>query len=382
MLLLSAYLRHYATVREIGRIAEEMGVPILLGGPMFNLRKTAEAWRDVPGLTAVYGGEADLILARLVDAICRRAPLDDIPGVVTPDGGYSGPARPLRDLDRVPVPDFTDFPWDRYPTRVIPLMASRGCQWGKCLFCSDVVSASGRTFRNRSAGNVLAEMREQARRHQTRNFLFLDLKLNSNPSLMRGISEELQRYVPGAEWIGTVHVDLRRDNGLSPRDLKAAVASGMRRVSFGLESGSQRLLDSMQKGSSVEANSAFIRHAWEAGLSLRTTMFKGFPGETADDMAATADFLEAHEPYLDRVQFNEFSLLEDTPVFEAMMEGERLDSTMRVTGIDHRNAKARYRTADGAGRTYRREKSRALRAVHRINRRELRSDARQFDGLM
>ena len=92
-------------------------------------------------------------------------------------------------------------------------MASRGCQWNKCLFCSDIVSASGRTFRTRSAENVLVEMREQSQRHDTRNFLFLDLKLNSNPNLMRGISEELQRYVPGAEWIGTVMWTVARTTG-------------------------------------------------------------------------------------------------------------------------------------------------------------------------
>ena len=382
ILLLSAYLQHYPSVEAIGALACAAGVPVLLGGPMFNLRETAEAWRGIPGVAAVYGGEADLVLSHLVSAICDGRPVDAIPGVLTPEGLYGGPARPLRSLDAAPVPDFTDFPWERYPVRIVPLMASRGCQWGKCLFCSDVVSASGRTFRTRSVEGVLAEMAEQARRHRTRNFLFLDLKLNSNPALMRGIADGLQSRVPGAEWIGTVHVDLRQDNGLSPADLRAAVASGMRRVSFGLETGSQRLLDRMHKGSSVEANSAFIRQAHAAGLSIRTTMFKGYPGETADDMAATADFLEAHERYLDRVRFNDFSLLEETPIFAAMAAGTREAGAMRMVEVDHRQARAQYRNPEGAGRAYRREKARALRAVHRINRTPLRAGARQFDGLM
>lgn len=382
ILMMSAYLQYYPTVVEMGKLARAAGVPLLLGGAMFNLRQTARAWLDVPGLSAIYGGEADLVLAELVDAICKRRPLDKFPGVMTPDGLDTGAAPPLRNLDDAPFPDFADFPWDRYPTRIVPLMASRGCQWNKCLFCSDIVSASGRTFRTRSAGNVLAEMREQSRRLHTRNFLFLDLKLNSNPNLMRGISEDLQRHVPGAEWIGTVHVDCRKDNGLSRRDLEAAVRSGMRRVSFGLETGSQRLLDLMKKGSMVEANSEFIRHAHEAGLSVRTTMFKGYPGETAEDMAATADFLEAHAQYLDRVQFNEFSLLQGTPIFEAVIAGDRSGSTMKVAALNDRRANARYRTDEGAGHAYRREKSRALAVVHRINRKQLRSEARQFDGLM
>ncbi len=103
-------------------------------------------------------------------------------------------------------------------------MTGRGCQWDKCVFCSDVVSVSGRTFRTRSVDSVLLEMQEQARRHNTASFLFLDLKLNSYPDMIRGIADGIGRYVQGAEWIGTVHVDRRRDNGLSRRDLQAAVA--------------------------------------------------------------------------------------------------------------------------------------------------------------
>jgi radical SAM superfamily enzyme YgiQ (UPF0313 family) len=149
--------------------------------------------------------------------------------------------------------------------------------------------------------SVIHEMREQARRHSTTNFLFLDLKLNSNPNLLRGIVENVQRNVRGAQWIGTVHVDGRSDNGLSRGELRAAVAAGMRRVSFGLESGSQKMLDAMDKGCTVERNSEFIRTAHEAGLSVRATMFKGYPGETAEDIELTAQFLEKHADYIGRI---------------------------------------------------------------------------------
>jgi radical SAM superfamily enzyme YgiQ (UPF0313 family) len=298
-----------------------------------------------------------------------------------PDGRTAPPATPLRPLDATPFADFTDFPWERYPVRIIPLMTGRGCQWSKCAFCSDVVSANGLSYRTRSIGHVLSEMEEQARRHGTRNFLFLDLKLNSWPEMLRGIADGLPSRVPGAEWIGTVHVDTRDDNGLSRRDLKAAVRSGMRRVSFGLESGSQRLLDVMQKGSTVEGNSQFIRDAHGVGLSVRCTMFAGYPGETDHDMAATADFLEAHEGFLDRVRFNAFSLLDDTPIFKAMADqsGAAILTHLRS---DPQRARMNYRNPRTHTKAYRTQKERALAAVFRINKRPVRSSARQFDGLM
>jgi anaerobic magnesium-protoporphyrin IX monomethyl ester cyclase len=381
ILLLSAYLQHHATVAEIGKLAKAAGVPLLLGGPAFNLDETSAAWRSIPGLTAIFGGEADLILPELVDAVVQGKDLLRFRGVILPEGQRSPPAPPLRPLSASPLPDFTDFPWDRYRVRIIPVMTGRGCQWARCRFCSDVVSASGRDFRTRQLEPVLNELREQSRRHATNNFLFLDLKLNSNPALFRGIADGIQDAVPGAQWIGTVHVDNRRDNGLSRQDLRRAAAGGMRRISFGLESGSQRMLDLMDKGSTVEANAAFVRHAHEAGISVRCTMFKGYPGETAEDLIQTANFLEEHSAYIDRVRYNDFSIIEGTPIWRDAFGAEGLEG-IRVLRRDSRHAKARYVNAETQGGDYRRAKARVLAAVYAINRRKVRRGARMFDGLM
>lgn len=381
-LLISAYLQHYRTVVEIGKLAAAHGVPMMVGGPMFNQVETASVWRRVPGLVALIGAEADLIVPDIVNAVCGGGDLLGFAGVVLPDGRRSAAAPPLRQLDRVPVPDFSDFPWDRYRMRVVPLMAGRGCQWNRCNFCSDIVSVSGRTFRSRSVETVLHEIREQARRHQTTNFLFLDLKLNSSPAMFRGIVEGIQSSVRGAEWIGTVHVDQRADNGLSRADLRAAVASGMRRVSFGLESGSQRMLDLMEKGCRVETNSQFIREAYEAGLSVRATMFKGYPGETAEDLEQTADFLNRHREWLDRVRFNDFSIQAGTPIYAAVTDDPDQYPDIMVRRLEHRDARALYIARHTTSPAYRRAKAAVSEAVFAINRRRLRSAARAFDGLM
>ena len=382
IILLSAYLQHYNSVGEIARLAKARNIPVLLGGPMFNLPETADLWRKIDGITAVVGAEVDLSVGDLVSAVCTGADLLQFPGVVLPDGQSSTVAPPFRRLDDSPLPDFTDFPWDRYPVRIIPMMTGRGCQWDKCLFCSDVISASGRTFRTKSVDTVLLEMQELARRHESTNFLFLDLKLNSYPAMFRGISESIQSYVQGAEWVGTVHVDLRNDNGLSRADLNAAARGGMRRINFGLESGSQRLLDLMQKGCSVERNSEFIRHAYEAGLSVRCSMFRGFPGETAEDMRQTADFLAAHARYLDRVRFIDFKVPEGTPIARALAEKNEMAGRLETQRRDARRARVDYFNPEGRDRAYRRAKARALATIYAINRNPLRPSARQFDGLM
>lgn len=381
-ILISAYLQHFNSVAAISRLAQAQGVPVVLGGPMFNLPEVADEWRRIVGVSAVVGAEVDRDLPDLIEALCRKTDPLAFPGVLLSDGRRSVAAVPLRRLDETPVPDFTDFPWDRYPGRIVPMMTGRGCQWDKCLFCSDVISVSGRTFRTRSVENVLNEMQEQARRHETTNFLFLDLKLNSWPDMIRGIAKGIGRIVQGAEWIGTVHVDERKDNGLSRSDLETAVEGGMRRISFGLESGSQRLLDAMHKGSSVTRNSIFLRDAHAAGLSIRCTMFKGFPGETAADLAATVRFLEEHAVLLDRVRFNEFTIHTGTPIWTAVMQKAEAAQKLNVMRLDPRRARVEYRHAESRTAAYRKAKAQALDLVYRINRRHLRDTARQFDGLM
>lgn len=381
VLLLSAYLNHFSSVEAIARIAKEMQIPVLLGGPMLNLPRTADVWRQIPGVTAVVGAESDVTIADLVETVVRGGDLLAFPGVVLPDGTRSGIAPPMRRLEQIPIPDFTDFPWDRYPVRVIPVMTGRGCQWDKCLFCSDVITTAGRTFRTRPIEAVMLEIEELSRRHQTTNIIFIDIKLNSYPDMLRGIANNIQRYVRGAEWIGTVHVDQRKDNGLSRKDLAGAVRGGMRRVSFGLESGSQRMLDLMEKGTNVERNSEFIRHAHEAGLSIRCTMFRGFPGETADDMRATVKFLEAHKNYIDRVRFVDFKLSEGTPIHDAVVQKNPVAESLLVTRTDLKRAKLFY-DHSYQDRHYRREVAKACGIVHQINRGHLRNSARQFDGMM
>ena len=105
----------------------------------------------------------------------------------------------------------------KYPKVIVPIITGRGCGWGVCTFCSDVTSTAGRTFRSRSPENVLAELEYQYRRLGARLFVFTDLKLNSDLEVWRALGRDFQKAVPGARWIGAVHVGHSGENGLSRR---------------------------------------------------------------------------------------------------------------------------------------------------------------------
>jgi radical SAM superfamily enzyme YgiQ (UPF0313 family) len=333
-------------------------------------------------LTAIVGAEVDLSLAELVDAVVRGRDLTAFEGVLLPDGRSGPSSKPLRQLDKLPIPDFGDFPWPRYPTPIIPVMTGRGCSWGACTFCADVRTANGRTFRSRPLDAVLDELQHQAARHKTKNFIFLDIKLNSDLSMWHGLIDQFQRRVPGARWIGVVHVQADGDSGLSREELEAAHAAGLIRVTFGLESGSQSLTNTMAKGTRVERTSAFVRDAYAAGISVRCTAFLGYPRETTADIDATHSFLRSHQREFDRVRLGLFKAIPGTRFAELYDRSPNRYPGLSRFRWDHRYARASYRYEPSLDRSYRRAKTRVLRVVHEINRRPLRSGAEAFDGLM
>ncbi len=387
VILLSAYLTHRRHVEFIASLAARRGVPVLLGGPAFNMPGVAAHWADIHGITAVFAGEAEWSIVALTDALCRGEDIRSQPGVYVP-ASRQDPARepqalePIGRLDDLPLPDFSDFPWDRYPHRIVPLMASRGCGWGRCTFCSDVLTANGRGFRSRHVERVLDEVAGQAARYATRDFIFLDIKLNSDVALWRGIIDGMQPQVPGARWIGTVHVDARGDHGLDRDTLERASAGGLTRVSFGLESGSQRMLRHMAKNCTVERNETFLRDASAAGISVRATMVVGYPGEDAADVDLSSRFLERNHAFLDRINLCRFKPVRGT-MFEHLQErhpGRFRD--VDILGWDADTARASYRPGEGRGSRYRSAVRGLLRAVYAINRKPLVASAVQFDGLM
>ncbi|TVP55594.1 MAG: radical SAM protein [Halomonadaceae bacterium] len=382
-ILVSSYLQYHQLLITLAGQAKGANIPLLLGGPYFNQKSVTEQWIDIPGVTAIFGGEADFVLPDIVRDMVQGRDLKHHPGVFKREITVLGQAAPPAMLtDDLPIPNFDHFAWDKHPHRLIPIMAGRGCGWGHCLFCSDVTTASTRTFRSRSMASVLREIQVQSERYQSGNFIFFDSKLNSDLAMWYGLIEQFQAVVPGARWVASVHVDGKGENGLDRESLKAAYAAGLRRISFGLESGSQRLNQLMRKGTSVERMSAFVRDAHEAGISVRTTIIVGYPGETAADLDATIGFIEAHRQYFDRVKLSKFKAIPGTGFDQRLASKPHKYPSVTRFQWDYLLARARFVFRPPQLRQYRRSKARLIKLVHRINRKSLMDEAQQFNGVM
>jgi radical SAM superfamily enzyme YgiQ (UPF0313 family) len=385
VVMVSTYLMYRPLCVDICALCRDAGIPVLIGGPYFSQPQVNAQWLDIPGLTGLVTGEVELELAAIVRTLAEGGDVSRHDGVQA--RAVDGPPRgtvapPLKALDAVPFPDFSDFPWHAYPNRIVPVITGRGCGWGVCSFCSDVTSSAGRSFRSRSPGAVLAELRQQHERHQASRFVFTDLKLNSDVGMWRALAGDMQTAVPGAQWIAAVHVGPEVDNGLSPVDLRAAAASGCVRLSTGLESGSQRMLDLMKKGTRLDDVSAYLQGAASAGISVRCTMVLGHPGETADDVHASADFLARHRREIERVSLNRLQLTAGTALDQAIRRSPSRFKGLKITSEADSMAQLGHSHAVLASASHRRAVMRLLREIHHINSRGLCDRAREFDGVM
>jgi radical SAM superfamily enzyme YgiQ (UPF0313 family) len=381
VVLVSTYLMYHDAVSRLCASARERGIPVVVGGPAFHTPATRAAWLRTPGLTGILAGEAEGVVAELVEAVSSGEE-PRVPGYTAAGGADAGIAPPLAGLGELPFPDYDDFPWELYPNRIVSVLTARGCGWGACRFCSDVVTVAGRGFRSRELEDVVDELAHHHARYAASLFCFSDLKLNSSLEVWRGLHERLQGAVPGARWTCAVHAGPRADEGLSAADLRSARRAGLARVTTGLESASPRLLDSMRKGTSPEAVEEFLAHAREAEVSTRLTAFTGYPGEEASDLEFTTRFLERNVERIGRVHLARLVVQDGTPL-ERDLATQRLEpESFRDLSPQPLRAETRHTDVALSDRSSRRAAARLLRAVHRINRRPLASDAAGLEGAM
>lgn len=382
--LISTYLMYRPVCERICALCQAAGVPVLIGGPYFSQPEVIQDWMQMPGLSALAAGEVELALPGIVRTLLQGGELMQFPGVISTDAGgqvQGDIAPPLVQLDAVPFPDYRDFPWSAYPNRIAPIVTGRGCGWGVCTFCSDVTSTAGRSFRSRSPSNVLQEMAHHHRELGVSRFVFTDLKLNSDLSMWRSLAANVQTTVPGAEWIGAVHVGTG-DNGLGADELREVAASGCVRLTTGLETGSERVGELMKKGTRREAVGRFLHDATAAGISTRCTMITGYPGERAQDVHASAAFLEEHHGAIERVSLNRLNIVMGTTLHRRLQAQPARFPGVTLLAQNAAMAQVEHHNRETQSTEHRRAMGRLLTAVHRINRKALLQRAQEFEGVM
>lgn len=188
----------------------------------------------------------------------------------------------LKSRDRVAyILYYTFIP---YRVKVATLLTSRGCPY-HCIFCHNTWRDTPCRFN--SAERVVAEIKELISRYGVAAGYFVEdnffLEKNRAQRICEMIIAKNIKFIWGA--------NTRVDN-IDADTLKLARRAGCRLVSFGFESGSQRILNLLKKGVTIEQSRRAIRICNDLGLMVNGSFIIGNPTETLEDIKQTRDFIK------------------------------------------------------------------------------------------
>ena len=260
-------------------------------------------------------GEGDFTLRDII----RAEALDDVPGIAFKRGGAIIAAAPrplLENLDELPMPAWQLYDIPRYTrtSRLVErhspaglLETSRGCVF-ECVYCNKNIF--GRRFRSKSPRRVVDEI-ERMLEVGFREIHVEDDGFSTNLANAKAICDEIVRRGLRFPWtlINGIRVD-RADQELVEKLREA----GCYQAAFGVESGSQQILDRIKKGITKDQVSEAISMTKRAGIETFGFFMLGLPGETEETMQDTIDF--ALELDLDIAKFAIAIPLPGTPMFD------------------------------------------------------------------
>lgn len=302
------------------------GVSVILGGPHVSATGV-QVLSDIPQVQYGLVGEAEIGLPLLMRRLLRAepVPLEEIPGLVwrEDDGLRANPRAFVEDLDSLGFPAWDLMPPDTYPDApqgafykqfpIAPLASSRGCPYS-CTFCGSPVNM-GKRLRFRSLPHLFDEMDKLITRYGVKEFHFVDDMFNASKTRVLEFCHRLEEMNWGINY--TFPNGLRL-NMIDEEMLAAMKRSGAYAFTVGIESGSPRILEAMNKKLTVEMIREKVRLIHEAGLEPSGFFMVGFPGETRADMRMTLDLAKSLP--LKRAHFSNFLPLPGTEATRRLQE--------------------------------------------------------------
>ena len=298
--LFSTFTANYERTCELVKMIRERCIPeavFIAGG------HHASALPDVVAQTFDYViiGEGEIAESKLItELLSGRRPSERI--IV---------GECIKDLDNVGWIDYSLAQLERYTRRVnghksISVLTSRGCPY-KCEFCNSTLMKRYKSVRFRSAQDVIAEVLYLNQQYSVTSFRIQDDIFSINRARLKEIADGLEKY----------HFSFRcfaRVDNIDDDILNDFKRMGIFHLSFGVESGSQRILDLMNKGTKVEDIRRSIQLAKAYGMKCRVYLIAGYPGETIESLDETISMIREVEP--DDVSVYPLIPYPGTPLFE------------------------------------------------------------------
>ncbi len=291
-----------------------LGVTVLTGAPIrdaLRITQAAKAYR--PDLPVVWGGwhpslfptetlaepaidvtvqaQGEETFRELLDRLAEKKDLAGLPGIAYRVDGKAvqNPPRPMIDMTDLPPHDYDLLPVERYfalkNQRQFDYISSTGCFW-RCAFCADPF-VYNRGWTALPPERMGEEIEHLWRRYRFDELAFQDETFFTYKKRVLAIAETFLRRGMTFRWTAT----MRADQGvrLSDEGFALVARSGLRRVLIGVESGSQAMLDWMQKDITLDQVAYCAEQCVRHGIGAIFPFIVGFPGETDESVQASLD---------------------------------------------------------------------------------------------
>ena len=239
--------------------------------------------------------EGELTFLELLDRIQAKKGFEDVLGTTirTKNGIQRNEDRPfLHDLDSLPSPAYHLLPLDSYHRMgktIFPIVTSRGCvQW--CDFCS-TVRMFGRGYRVRSPKKVVDDMEMLHSKYGESQFTFYDDAFTINRNHTLEMCADIKARKLDVKWDCETRVD-----AVDKELLEKMREAGCITIWFGVESGSEKILDKMHKKINREQVREAFKMTQKAGMMTIASAVIGFPGETEETAWETINFINSLNP--------------------------------------------------------------------------------------
>jgi anaerobic magnesium-protoporphyrin IX monomethyl ester cyclase len=194
-------------------------------------------------------------------------------------------------LAELPTPDFSNLPWDLYlsPEKFVYYAPTRGCYWNKCTFCDYGLNTDGPTspWRQDPADKMIRDVTALS---AFAKFIYFSVDVLAPATILRFAEQVVERDLDfrwGAE--------IRLEKYWSVERCELLRRSGCVAISVGFESGNQRILDLIDKGTKPAQVRGTMTAMTKAGIGVQMMGFTGFPTETREEAFESIDFLRENE---------------------------------------------------------------------------------------
>lgn len=296
----------YSTLEVARCLKKEFPHKIIVVGGIHPTIRPQDFLQDT-NIDYVVVGEGEVTMYELVNAVETGRDAAQIPGVMYKQKGriIIGPPRDLiQNLDDLPRPAIDLVPLEKYRispdmrtgTHVGIVFTSRGCPFN-CIFCANRILTQGK-YRAHSVERVCQEVDELIEKEKINQLFVFDDNFAVNRNRAKKICEEFIRrdFHKKITWWAEARVDC-----VDEELLLLMAKSGCKIISYGLESGVQRLLDFIEKNITLEQVKQTIEITRKAGIDIRASFILGLPTETREESLKTIQF--AKQLDIDQVRF-------------------------------------------------------------------------------